>query len=207
MAATIEVNEKATPVVLGQFIDQNGVGLALADFDVLMLSIYLKEDPTTFIRSSDPVASDPQISIDAEGNLTWNLRSFETQILPEENAELQEKVTHIAHFEFAWQSPRTGTIENPIATTLDSTTARITLPAHSLEERDSIYLLPSADVGGLDFGGNYIVRSVIDADTFEIWHQKTATATDSGGGSTVWFANGQADSADINMKIRKVDPV
>lgn len=208
MANKITANEKTSLIVTGQFVDEDGDGLPFSDIDVVMLSIYLTSDRLQRIRSSDDLRNDPDFVVDEDGNLTWNVRPFETEILDPDNVGIGSIEQHTSFIEFAWNSPRAGTVTNPFSTVADSKTITVSLTNHALVARNNVYFLPGSNVGGLDIGGHYIVRSVVDADNFTIEHFDAATSTvNNAGGSVDWYANGNADSIDIDMQIKRLDPV
>lgn len=208
MSDKIKANEKTSLTVTGQFVDEEGDGLSRNVFDVLMLSIYLKTDRTRRIRSSDDVLDDGGFTIDGNGDFTWSVRPFETEILDPARVRIGSVELHVALFEFAWESPRAGIVADAFSTVTGSNLVTVTLPGHNLQARDNVYFMPTVDVGGLDLGGHYVIREVLNANAITVEHFDSATASVAGAGGPVeWFANGKAGSQSIEMQIRRVDPV
>lgn len=208
MATRFIANEKTSARVEGVFRDKDGVALPGSRIDVLLLSIYLSADPTQLIRSSDDIATDPNVSVDEDGIFLWDVQPFETEILLPAGTSLGSPEPHAAIIEFSWDNPRAGTLVAPFATTSGSKFVTVTMPGHALAFRDQIFFITPTDVAGLDIGGQYIVREVVDANTFTIEHFKAANATTSGaGGSVPWYSGGDVQSTKMDMIILRVDPV
>lgn len=201
-------NEKTSARVTGTFLDKDEAPLPGSAIDVLLLSIYLASDPTKLIRSSDDILTDPHVSVDESGVLIWDVQPFETEILLPSDVALGSPEIHAAIIEYSWNNPRAGTVVGPFATSSGSKFVTVTMAGHGLEFRDNIFFITPVDVAGLDIGGQYIVREVIDANTFTIEHFKAATETTSGAGESVpWFSGGNVQSTKMDMVINRVDPV
>jgi hypothetical protein len=208
MATRFIANEKTSARVSGTFCDKDKAPIPGSAIDVLLLSIYLAGDPTKLIRSSDDLNGDPNVSVDEAGILTWDVQPFETEILLPTDVALGSPEIHAALIEYSWNNPRSGTLIAPFSTSSGSKFITVTMPGHGLEFRDQLFFITPVDVAGLDIGGQYIVRSVIDANTFTIEHFKAATATTSGaGGSVPWYSGGDVQSTKMDMIISRVDPV
>lgn len=208
MATRFQANEKTSARVTGTFLDKDANPLPGSAIDVLLLSIYLSSDPTKLIRSSDDLTTDPNVSVTESGVLVWDVQPFETEILIPNDVALGSPEIHAAVIEYSWNNPRAGTILAPFATSSGSKFITVTMPGHGLDFRDQIFFITPSDVAGLDIGGQYIVREVLDANTFTIEHFKAATSTTSGaGGSVPWFSGGDVQSTKMDMIISRVDPV
>lgn len=208
MPLQFKSGEKNSGRITGKFLDIEQDPLPGSAIDVLLLSIYLAADPTKLIRSSDDIKNDPHITVDESGVMTWNVQPFETEILTPADIALGSPEIHAAIVEFSWNNPRSGTLTDPFSTTTGSKFVTVTMPGHGLEFRDHIFFLPVGEVGGLDLGGQYIVRAVIDANQFTVEHFKDATTTtSSAGGSVPWYAGGEVKSKKLDMVIQRQDPV
>jgi hypothetical protein len=83
----------------------------------------------------------------------------------------------------------------PALSTVDSSNVvTVALPNHGYAVGDTYPLLVSTTIGGLTLYGNFIVESVIDANTFEIIASAPATSTASGvpvnSGKVIYVYNG-----------------
>lgn len=81
-----------------------------------------------------------------------------------------------------------------LSTVSSSNVVTVALPDHGYGVGDTYPLLVSTSVGGLTLYGNFIVSSVIDANTFEIVASSAATSTATGvpvnGGDVIYIYNG-----------------
>jgi hypothetical protein len=202
----IKANEKTSLVITGQLVDEDGAGIPKFAFDVVFITIYLAGDRTKLIRSSDDLLADPGFVIDSEGNLTWNVRPFETQIL-NPRTPLGSSEKHAVYIEFGWNAPVVRQLAAPFATVAGSPIVTVTDPAHGLQVDDHVYFNAPDPVGGLDMGGIEIITAVLDADRYTFQHRTAAASTETGGGPTVVYCNGKSGSVEASMSIKRVDPV
>lgn len=208
MPETVNANEKTSMTITSQLLDIDGVAVPGSVLDVMMITIHHFNDRSLRIRSSDDALADSRITIGEDGILNWEVRPYETQIIQPDVVAFGRSERHRAVFEFMYESASVGTLTNPFSTVLDSKTITVNHPSHGLLVRDNIYFIGTDDVGGLDIGGQYIVRTVVDPDTYTIAHFDQAVATEANGGGTPdWFANGKAGSAEVLMNIKRFDPV
>ena len=202
----IKANEKTSLVITGQIVDENSNGIPKSAFDVVFITIYLAGDRTKLIRSSDDLLADSGFVIDGDGNLIWNVRPFETQIL---NAKtpLGSAEKHAVYIEFGWEAPIVRQLDSPFATTAGVPDVTVTDVAHGLQVDDHVYFNAPDAVGGLDMGGIEIVTDILDADHYTFRHRTAAASTETGGGPTVAYCNGKSGSVEASMSIKRVDPV
>ena len=202
----IKANEKTSLVITGQLVDENSEGIPKSAFDVVFITVYLVGDRTQRIRSSDDLLADPGFVIDSEGNLTWNVRPFETRLLnPKTPLGSTEK--HSVFIEFGWNAPVVRQLDSPFATTAGSKAVTVTDPSHGLRVDDNAYFNAPDTVGGLDMGGIEIVTAVLDQNHYSFEHRSVASTTDSGGGETIAYYNGKSGSVEASMSIKRVDPI
>lgn len=202
----IKANERTSLVITAQLVDENSEGIPKSAFDVVFITIYLAGDRTKLIRSSDDLLADPGFVIDTAGNLTWNVRPFETQIL-NSNTPLGSSEKHAVYIEFGWNAPAVRQLDSPFTTVAGSPEVTVTDPAHGLQVDDHVYFNAPESVGGIDMGGIEIVTAVLDADHYTFRHRTAAASTDTGGGPTVVYCNGKSGSIEASMSIKRVDPV
>lgn len=208
MTDTVNANEKTSMTITSQLLDIDGVAVPGSVLDVMMITIHHFNDRSLRIRSSDDVLSDSRITIDESGLLNWEVRPYETQIIQPDLVAFGRNEKHRAVFEFMYESASVGVLNNPFSTVEGSKTITVNHPSHGLLVRDNVYYIGTEDVGGLDIGGQYIVRTVIDPDTYTITHFDDATSTEiDGGGLPDWYANGKSGSAEVLMNIKRFDPV
>ena len=208
MPDTVNANEKTSMTITSQLLDIDGAAVPGSVLDVMMITIHHFNDRSLRIRSSDDALADPKITISEAGILNWEVRPYETQIIQPDAVGFGKTERHRAVFEFMYESASVGVLTNPFSTTLGSKTITVNHPSHGLLVRDNVYYIGTEDVGGLDIGGQYIVRTVIDPDNYTITHFDAATATEAAGGGTPdWYANGKAGSAEVLMNIKRFDPV
>lgn len=204
---TLSANEKDTAEITGTLYDQDSAVIPGSALEAVLVSSYPASTPETLQRSADDLLSNVNFSVDESGVFTWNLTSFDTQIIDPAataigSAELQRLI-----LEFYWNSAATGGLTDPFDTTLDSTTVVVTHVAHGLATRDHVVFVGSGvTVGGLDLDGNYVITR-IDADSYSVEHQTAASSTATGGGSVTFFANPESRTEKINLKITRLDPV
>lgn len=80
----------------------------------------------------------------------------------------------------------TGTLTNPLSTTVSSTTVSVADSAQTLANGDFVYLSAASAVGGLTINGWYMVSSV-SGTGYNITSTVAATSTASAGGGTTSF--------------------
>lgn len=84
-----------------RLVDEDDVGVSVSDLDTVKLTLYDTTDESIInLRDEQNVKNTNQVTIDVEGNLTWNW-------LPEDmpmNDTSRPSELHTALFEFVWDS-------------------------------------------------------------------------------------------------------
>lgn len=210
MANTAKAYERETITVSFDFTDKDGNVLLPADIDILIVTIHYDDEDGVrrYVRSSDDVLTDPGFTISGAGLVTWEVQSFETRFDDESAADdLGDTLEKVCTFEVVYQSPSSGTLASPFATTVGSRSVTVTHAAHGRSVNDDISFLAPVVVGGLDLSGRYIVESVVDTDTYTIKALATATSTATGGGSVEWYHGGRYRPDTATLTVTRVDPV
>ncbi|MHC4877755.1 MAG: hypothetical protein ACYTGL_14765 [Planctomycetota bacterium] len=208
MANVAKYSERETGKVTFQLKDIAKKVIQPSTLDLLIMTIHRDVNGVRqFIRSSDDLLTDPAVEIAEDGTVTWNVQSYETRYEGEADAEIGDSQDKEVTIEFVYDSPQTGTITDPFATTQDSRTVVVTHPNHGLSVNDDISFNAPAAIGGIDFAGRYIVENVLGINSYEILTLKAATATASGGGQVPWFHGGQYRPELATLEITRVDPV
>lgn len=80
----------------------------------------------------------------------------------------------------------TGTLTNPLDTTISSATVTVHHTAHGLLTNDAVTLVTGTAIGGIQPAGVFTITKV-DADTYTFVNTSAATSGASGGGGTVSY--------------------
>lgn len=205
--ASLKANEKDTGDLTGVFKDKDGNTIAGSALEAVLVSIFRSDSPENVLRSSDDLLNDTNFTVDEAGAFTWNLKSFDTQIIDRDQSRLGDPENRKLAFEYYWNSGATGTLNNAFDTVLDSKTVTVHHTGHGMATRDHVVFVGDNDVGGLDLHGNYIITKV-DNDTYTIQHQKDATSTVNGGGGDMdYFSKPESKTVIVDMAITRTDPV
>lgn len=76
---------------------------------------------------------------------------------------------------------------NPFATTNGSKTVTVSDVAHGLTEGQYVHFSGATAIATLDMNGQWVVDTIVDADTYTFMHTGAANATTTGGGGAVAF--------------------
>lgn len=86
-----------------------------------------------------------------------------------------------------WRSILTGTLTNPLTTTLNSTTVTVAHTAHGLSTGDYIQLVAGSAIGGITPAGVFNPITKVDANTYTFVNGTAASSAVSNGGGTVTY--------------------
>jgi hypothetical protein len=176
-----KVNESTTFNYVGQIVNSAGVAQLLSVTEAILLTVY-DAASSTVIRDTEDVRNANQIAIDAAGEITYNVRAFETKIVAA-SASAGDMEEHRMVFRFVWNSAASSTLSNGYSTTSGSKTVTVTHTAHGLAVTDHVVFVGGDNVGGLNMQGLHLLATVVDANTYTITHPCAATSTASAGGS------------------------
>lgn len=95
---TEAIAEKTSAKITAVVQDEDGNGISSGSLDTLTLTLYQK-DTDNYInsRNKQNVLNANGVTVDASGNLAWEMSPEDTQIVGSGNGEI-----HVALFEWTW---------------------------------------------------------------------------------------------------------
>ena len=207
MPASVTLSENDTKYAGFELLDDLDGAFDPAVFDAVVRTVY-NQIGQGLIRPSEPVLGHRDVRIYLSGSKTlfeWHIRSNDTLIV-KTDAKPGFTETHVARFEFYWQSEDIRTLDSPFAVTSGSKLITVTHASHGLTTDDSVVFVGGVNVGDIDTDGLYLVESIVDADTYTVRHKSNAATSDAtGGGSVTVLINPEAKSVDYLVKVQKAD--
>jgi len=95
-----EVLEGTTPQLTAVLKDENGDPVDVADIDAATLTLFVPESGTIVnSRNKQDIKNTNNVTIDASGNLTWDIQPDDLEIIDTSDAENNREI-HRALFEY-----------------------------------------------------------------------------------------------------------
>ena len=176
-----KINESTTFNYTAQLSDYSGAPLPLSAIEGVFVTVYDVESSTVLKETVDGFNAN-ELSIDANGVLTYQVRAFETRFVAADQLPGSSE-DHAIVFRFVWNSAFVNSLVGPFETFDESPLVTVTSPSHGLSVNDHVSLLSAASVGGMNMNGIFIVEYITDSNTYLVSGHCPATSNDVGGGA------------------------
>jgi hypothetical protein len=203
-----QVKEETTFTYTANLVDESDTDILKSTLEALTLEVY-EPRSTTRLRTARDAYDDNDVTIATSGLITWLGQLEDTRIVAT-NARLGSPEIHTALFQFAWGVSLEAMLTNPLSVTSGSSIVTVAATAHGIVDdanEDHVFLVSDNTVGGLNLNGSFKVNSIIDADSFTVIHNCTATSTEATVGGTVKFwVNPRVGSHAVNFSVLSTKP-
>lgn len=203
-----QVNEESTFRYTAQLQNELGVDIVKTSLEALTLEVYELRSETRLRTARDAFDAN-DVTIATDGSIVWAGQLEDTRIV-NASSRLGSPETHVALFQFAWESLGSDTLTDSISTTSGSNIVTIAATGHGFvddADEDHVFLTAVDTVGGLNLNGAFKVNSIVNANSFTIVHKCAATATESlGGGSIKYYRNPRVNVHQVKFSVVKMKP-
>ena len=177
-----------------------------ATLESMQLSVF-DQKTGTVLRTTEDVLNARNVTIDAAGLITWDIKPFETRFVASA-AQFGAPEIHLAIFEFGWNSARQSLAEYvTFGTTLDSKEVTMNIPVHGLSVDDHLVIVDGPLLNGTEMDGVYIVNTVTDVDNITCTAKTAATATGTGAATVDVFLECEAAKYKYIFEVERVDRI